>query len=438
MRIDDPDGRRPWVEAFESLYLNFTFSTLNVTRWPSSNFCWPPTMFSLSASPPSHASTGLRLLCVCLVFACLLLSLAACGGGGGGGLSTAGPVVLVDGSDRIDDGGDADSDAARGLHDESGPKDEGGVPTPRTVPDPAHYETAAYHYGGSRAPLAATRFSAAYARGWTGLGSLVTIADTGVDADHPDLAAGIFGARDFTGTGINDTHGHGTHVAGIVGARRNAQDMHGAAFDAQLAIAKVASTSSYSFALARQAADWGRQSDSVAVNVSAAYLRNRYLESFLVPVSFGMNGSVLLRRVDVRGLQSGRSLVTVVGENPMRFQEQRGHFWHVATPTLIERSLLTAFNDASSDLVFGTADSLDKPDFRLIVTVTRFAYDPAGEAMVNFDATVTASGGDVLLARSYWGRAPLADATPAGGVNAIGAALGEAMTVFSRELADVL
>ena len=145
-----------------------------------------------------------------------------------------------------------------------------------------------------------------------------------------------------------------------------------------------------------------------------------------------------LRRVDVRGLQSGRSLVTVVGENPMRFQEQRGHFWHVATPTLIERSLLTAFNDASSDLVFGTADSLDKPDFRLIVTVTRFAYDPAGEAMVNFDATVTASDGDVLLARSYWGRAPLADATPAGGVNAIGAALGEAMTVFSRELADVL
>ena len=151
-----------------------------------------------------------------------------------------------------------------------------------------------------------------------------------------------------------------------------------------------------------------------------------------------MNGSVLLRRVDVRGLQSGRSLVTVVGEEPMRFQDQRGHFWHVATPTLIERSLLTAFNDASSDLVFGTADSLDKPDFRLIVTVTRFAYDPAGEAMVNFDATVTASGGDVLLARSYWGRAPLADATPAGGVNAIGAALGEAMTVFSRELADVL
>ena len=159
------------------------------------------------------------------------------------------------------------------------------------------------------------------------------------------------------------------------------------------------------------------------------------LDASIPPVSFGVNGSVMLRRVDVRGLQSGRSLITVIGENPMRFQEQRGHFWHVATPTLVERSMLTAFNSASSDLVFGTADSLDKPDYRMIVTVTRFAYDPDGEAMVNFDATVTAAGGDVVLARSYWGRAPLADPSPSAGVTAIGAALGEAMTVFSSELA---
>ena len=153
--------------------------------------------------------------------------------------------------------------------------DEAGLPTPGTVPDPAFQPNIITAAAGHR------WFSAAYARGWTGLGSLVTIADTGIDAH--DLAAGILEARDFTGTGINDTNA-GTHVAGIVGARRNAQGMHGAAFDAQLAIAKVASTSSYSFALARQAADWGRQSDSVAVNVSAAYHRDRTLESYLVPV----------------------------------------------------------------------------------------------------------------------------------------------------------
>lgn len=155
-------------------------------------------------------------------------------------------------------------------------------------------------------------------------------------------------------------------------------------------------------------------------------------------VSFGTSGSMVLRRVDIRGLQSGRSLITVTGESPLRFQEQRGHFWHVATPTLIERAFLTTMNDASTDLVFGTADNLDDPEYRMILTVTRFAYDESGEAMVNFDATVSASGGDVVLARSYRGRAPLAGGTPADGVTALGKALGEAMGVFAGELANAL
>ena len=53
---------------------------------------------------------------------------------------------------------------------------------------------------------------------------------------------------------------------------------------------------------------------------------------------------------------------------------------------------------------------------------------------------VSACGGgsDAVLARSYWGRAPLAADTPATGVTALGAALGEAMTVFAEELADAI
>ena len=162
------------------------------------------------------------------------------------------------------------------------------------------------------------------------------------------------------------------------------------------------------------------------------------LDVAMAPVSFGESGSVMLRRVDIRGLQSGRSLITVAGDSPLRFREQRGHFWHVATPTLIERAFLTTMNDASTDLVFGTADSLDDPNYRMVLTVTRFAYAETGDAMVNFDATVSASGGDVVLARSYWGRAPLSGTTPADGVNALGEALGEAMGVFAGELAAAL
>ena len=162
------------------------------------------------------------------------------------------------------------------------------------------------------------------------------------------------------------------------------------------------------------------------------------LDVTMAPVSFGAEAAIALRRVDVRGLQSGRSLVLVTGTDPVRFQEQRGHFWHVATPTLIERAFLTAMNEASTDAAFGTSDSFDKVDYRLILSVSRFAYVAGGEAMVDFDATVTSADGDVVLARSYWGRAPLAGEAPADGVNGLGVALGEAMTVFAAELATAL
>ena len=38
------------------------------------------------------------------------------------------------------------------------------------------------------------------------------------------------------------------------------------------------------------------------------------LDVAIDPVSFGKTGSVVLRRVDIRGLQSGRSLITGAGE----------------------------------------------------------------------------------------------------------------------------
>lgn len=208
----------------------------------------------------------------------MLLCLAGCGGGSGGaGLSGAGPVVLVDGTSRIDDSSGA-GEQIRTIERSGGPL---GSPTPGANPDPAHYETAEYHAGGRKAPLAATNFSAAYARGWTGLGSIVTVADTGIDEDHPDLVPALIGNRDFTDTGLGDTNGHGTHVAGIVAAQRDGIGIHGGAFDARLLVGKVAVGRSYSFAQAREAAAWGRDQDSVAVNVSAAYLRDATLEARL-------------------------------------------------------------------------------------------------------------------------------------------------------------
>ena len=208
-----------------------------------------------SLNPASHALTRLpsRPSAVRLSLACAfvaLLGLAGCGGGGGGGgLSSAGPVVLVDGTDRLHNGTDSDGAAAARVTERNNAHI--GTPTPGTISDPARYETAEYHAGGRKAPLAATSFSAAYARGWTGRGSVVTIADTGIDENHPDLAPALAGNRDFTGTGRADTNGHGTHVAGIVAAQRDGVGIHGGAFDAQLLVGKVAVGRSYSFDKAR-------------------------------------------------------------------------------------------------------------------------------------------------------------------------------------------
>jgi subtilisin family serine protease len=51
--------------------------------------------------------------------------------------------------------------------------------------------------------------------GYTGVGVGIAVLDTGIDLDHPDFRGRIAGVADFTGEGVTDLNGHGTHVAGI-------------------------------------------------------------------------------------------------------------------------------------------------------------------------------------------------------------------------------
>ncbi|HZM77979.1 MAG TPA: S8 family serine peptidase [Candidatus Limnocylindrales bacterium] len=56
----------------------------------------------------------------------------------------------------------------------------------------------------------------AWAAGFDGTGVKVGIVDSGIDSTHPDLAGKVVAAADFTGEGLQDLAGHGTHVASTV------------------------------------------------------------------------------------------------------------------------------------------------------------------------------------------------------------------------------
>ena len=107
----------------------------------------------------------------------------------------------------------------------------------------------------------------AWAQGYTGDGVLVAVLDTGVSLDHPDLASNIYvNPGEIAGNGIDDdgngfvddingwdfttntndaddVHGHGTHVAGIIGAGSNGFGATGVAYDATILPVQVLSDS---------------------------------------------------------------------------------------------------------------------------------------------------------------------------------------------------
>ena len=74
-----------------------------------------------------------------------------------------------------------------------------------------------------------------------GTGKTAWVLDTGIDFDHPDLNVDVNRARSFVPdvTSADDENGHGTHVAGIIGAKNNTIGVLGVASGATLVPLKV-------------------------------------------------------------------------------------------------------------------------------------------------------------------------------------------------------
>lgn len=84
-------------------------------------------------------------------------------------------------------------------------------------------------------------FNELWKRGYTGQDTVTAIIDTGVDYTHPDLVGQVLDGKSFV-DGVEDykdDNGHGTHVAGIFGARSDGVGVFGGAYSSKILAIKV-------------------------------------------------------------------------------------------------------------------------------------------------------------------------------------------------------
>ena len=84
----------------------------------------------------------------------------------------------------------------------------------------------------------------AYQQGYTGKGVLVAVVDGGFDVKHPELLGRVdlanakyFGKNPKNSNDVypeQASDGHGTHVAGVIGAARDGKGMHGVAYESTI------------------------------------------------------------------------------------------------------------------------------------------------------------------------------------------------------------
>ena len=145
-----------------------------------------------------------------------------------------------------------------------------GTRTTNYNPDSTTYETVEYDEANngyfSRDQIKA---SSAYARGWTGNGSIIAVADTGYDVDHSEFSGQVIDTKDYTSSGINDNHGHGSHVLGTIVAKKDGIGMHGVAYDSKAIVIKIGDGRAVSLDSAAEGLAWAADQGAVAGNLSA-------------------------------------------------------------------------------------------------------------------------------------------------------------------------
>jgi len=97
--------------------------------------------------------------------------------------------------------------------------------------------------GGGGSTSQTTPYGITRVNGGVSSNARVCVVDSGVDLDHPDLNVDVAASRSFLGgrdaTNPDDQNGHGSHVAGTIGALDNGQGVIGVAAGATIVSVRV-------------------------------------------------------------------------------------------------------------------------------------------------------------------------------------------------------
>ena len=170
-----------------------------------------------------------------------------------------------------------------------------------------------------------------------GEGIKVAVLDTGIDEDHPDLDGAVLDTRDFTGDGIEDEDGHGTHCAGIIAARNNNVGFVGVAPKCELLIGKVLNNNGNgSYEWIARGVDWAHSegADIISMSLGGPYsdqelfhvIHRVISDGAIIIIAAGNEGALATNSIGYPGKYG--SVITVASHdedgNPSGFSSRGG------------------------------------------------------------------------------------------------------------------
>jgi subtilisin len=139
-----------------------------------------------------------------------------------------------------------------------------------------------------------------------GTGKTAWVMDTGIDYDHPDLNVDELRSKSFFDgeTSGEDTNGHGTHVAGVIGAKNNNVGTLGVASGATLVSLKILD-------------DKGDGRLSVALK-ALTHVKNNGKAGDVVNISMGLGEISEVLESEIRGVANKGIFVAIAAGNENR------------------------------------------------------------------------------------------------------------------------